>query len=333
MSIERVVVFSREDDIHAFALKRVAEDVGGPPVTILDTSVYPEHEFCFRWTDGVPSLHFRGPMPVVISASTAVWWRRPQGFSPSPEIVDPRMRRFVVTECDMTLEGGLAACSCHIVNDLFSERRASNKILQLQLARDIGFVTPETCVTNSVSDAEEMFREHNGDIVFKGQTDARFHLGETRPVTSAILEKSDKLRYAPVQFQWKVPCKHDLRVTVVGEDVFATRIDSGGAERPIDWRLDQSIPMEPCELDSQVVERCRALTRRLGLLYGAIDLRETPDGDLYFFEINPSGQFLFSDTPPDLPITQALYSLLTDTKMANNAMHTDGNSATLHSRR
>ena len=33
--------------------------------------------------------------------------------------------------------------------------------------------------------------------------------------------------------------------------------------------------------------------KRLNLLYGAIDLRLTPEGEYVFLEVNPGGQYLF----------------------------------------
>ncbi len=48
------------------------------------------------------------------------------------------------------------------------------------------------------------------------------------------------------------------------------------------------------------------LMRRLGLEYGAIDLRLTPDGEYVFFEVNPAGQFLFVEHACGLPISAAL---------------------------
>ena len=37
----------------------------------------------------------------------------------------------------------------------------------------------------------------------------------------------------------------------------------------------------------------RGVMRRLGLAFGAFDLRLTPEGEYVFLEVNPSGQFLF----------------------------------------
>jgi len=54
----------------------------------------------------------------------------------------------------------------------------------------------------------------------------------------------------------------------------------------------------------------RALMRRLGLVYGAIDLRLTPDGRYVFLEINPAGQFLYVEQQTGQPIAAALAALL-----------------------
>ena len=50
--------------------------------------------------------------------------------------------------------------------------------------------------------------------------------------------------------------------------------------------------------------------RRLGLLYGAIDLVETPDGRHVFLELNPSGEFFWLEQQPGLPISAALADIL-----------------------
>ena len=49
---------------------------------------------------------------------------------------------------------------------------------------------------------------------------------------------------------------------------------------------------------------------RLGLRYGAVDLRRTPDGRYVFFEVNPAGQWLFVEERTGLPITERVAALL-----------------------
>jgi glutathione synthase/RimK-type ligase-like ATP-grasp enzyme len=50
--------------------------------------------------------------------------------------------------------------------------------------------------------------------------------------------------------------------------------------------------------------------RRLGLVYGAIDLRLTGDGRYVFLEINPAGQFRYVEEQTGQPLAAALAARL-----------------------
>ena len=49
---------------------------------------------------------------------------------------------------------------------------------------------------------------------------------------------------------------------------------------------------------------------KLGLVYGAIDMRLTPNGRYVFLEINPAGQWLFIENRTGQPITMSLARIL-----------------------
>ena len=50
--------------------------------------------------------------------------------------------------------------------------------------------------------------------------------------------------------------------------------------------------------------------RALGLRYGAIDMILDQNGEYYFLECNPGGQFLFVEIQTQQPISLALASAL-----------------------
>ena len=68
--------------------------------------------------------------------------------------------------------------------------------------------------------------------------------------------------------------------------------------------------MEPATLPPTVAEACLRLARRLDLLLAGIDLKETPDGEYYCFEVNPSPGFLYYEQYTGQPISTALADLL-----------------------
>ena len=63
-------------------------------------------------------------------------------------------------------------------------------------------------------------------------------------------------------------------------------------------------------LPPDVEDSLRALMSELGLVYGAVDLRLTPEGEYVFLEVNPAGEFLFSEHGSGQPITDAVASWL-----------------------
>ena len=67
---------------------------------------------------------------------------------------------------------------------------------------------------------------------------------------------------------------------------------------------------EHYELDERTKSKIREFMRIIGLDTGSIDLRIAPDGETYFFEVNPSGQFLWLEADLGLPISASLVDLL-----------------------
>jgi len=112
-----------------------------------------------------------------------------------------------------------------------------------------------------------------------------------------------------VQFQQRI-AGDDLRVHVVADRIFATRITTPS----IDYRYaasdGQSILMQPAELPGEIAQRCIELARGLGLLLAGIDLKETLEGEYFCFEANPSPGFLFFERATGQPISTALAYLL-----------------------
>jgi hypothetical protein len=114
------------------------------------------------------------------------------------------------------------------------------------------------------------------------------------------------VRLAPVIFQEYVEGV-DLRVTVVGDRVFAAEIDARHTSYPCDMRMvvgEASI--RAVRLPEAVEAGLLALMRRLGLVYGACDLRRRAGGEHVFLEVNPAGQWLFVEQRTGLPIADAL---------------------------
>jgi hypothetical protein len=116
-------------------------------------------------------------------------------------------------------------------------------------------------------------------------------------------------------FQEKVEKVVELRITIVGFDVYPAAIDSNRvASGAVDWR--RAIPelgehWTAYELPAGVVTALIALLDRLEMNYGAVDMIVTPDGRHVFLEVNPIGQFYWIEHTVGHPISTSIAGLLT----------------------
>lgn len=95
---------------------------------------------------------------------------------------------------------------------------------------------------------------------------------------------------------------------MVGSRVFSTRI--GLSETTLDWRTAKTgVSFNSCDLPVDVRNRCQQYVARSGLSFGAIDLVES-NGNFYFLEINPNGEWGWLERPHGMPISSAICDLL-----------------------
>jgi glutathione synthase/RimK-type ligase-like ATP-grasp enzyme len=192
---------------------------------------------------------------------------------------------------------------------------AMMKTWQLPAAHHAGLEIPETLVTSDPSEARAFIDRLGRDrVVCKAFSATESHWRETRRVGAAEYQLLDRVQLAPVIFQELVPAEVDLRVTIVGEEVFAAAIHSQELPYPLDFRLfldtGRGVPMRPAVLPDEVTESLQRLLKAAGLRYGAVDMRRTPDGRHVFLEVNPAGQWRFVEEVTGQPITAAMARLL-----------------------
>ncbi len=88
--------------------------------------------------------------------------------------------------------------------------------------------------------------------------------------------------------------------------------------------------VRPVTLPPALTAGLLRLMRRLGLVYGAVDLRRRPDGSYVFFEVNPAGQWLFVEERTGMPISSEVAALLS--RLDADAREPDGDRERLAAR-
>lgn len=192
-----------------------------------------------------------------------------------------------------------------VVNRAEPQGSNGSKPYQAQLIARQGFWTPETLITNQPSLVRDFLREH-GRVVYKSTSGAR---SIVQQLTDADLERLDRIAWCPVQFQAYVP-GYDVRVHTIGGRVFATKVDSAAT----DYRYASAkAVLSEVELSDELAQACLSLAADLDLPFAGIDLKITPDGRVYCFEVNPSPAYSYYESHTGQPISAAVARYLMDT--------------------
>ena len=199
------------------------------------------------------------------------------------------------------------------INPLQAKRRADRKAVQMMQAKAVGLSIPQTLLSNDPQRIREFFKAHDGRVIYKSYVpaswtkDGRLYSTFTSPLNEALLEHDSALSQAPGIYLALVDKAYDLRITVMGRSIFASRIDSQQDGYYLtDWRANISADKfrsKRHQLPPHIEQQCLALVERMGLVFGCIDIIVTPEGDHVFLEINEMGQFLWLEREdPEIPL-------------------------------
>jgi RimK-like ATP-grasp domain len=274
---------------------------------------------------------------------SAVWFRR-WGFPIYPASFDRVTSAFCYSELTSFIYAFPHLNIHRWINPIDSERTASNKIFQLQLAKQLGLRVPRTLVTSNPEHVQS-FHQAYPSVVFKplsatsipyyfsnrkvqeyfatNYPKMEFDFGEepskmmifTQDLRDDHLNKLSALSWAPAIFQEKIQKLADIRVTVVGNEIFACRIDSqGNPETSTDFRKmadTTSVQHSTTDLPKELKAIILKMMRFLRLEFGCFDFAlEQGSEDYVFFEVNPSGQWLWIEDVTEVNISASIAQLL-----------------------
>lgn len=246
-----------------------------------------------------------------LSSVRSVYYRRPTAPE-FPNDMPAAARAVAATEARRGFGGLLAALSCPWLPPPGRAADAEYKPLQLRVAAESGLSVPRTLITNDAGAAREFADGLGSPVVYKPFTPVRGTIdGHSVAVYANVLQPDDlphpDIATTAHLFQEWVPKAHEVRLTVVGDQMFAAEIHAGSAAGRIDWRSDyDSLTYKSCDVPPSVTAGVRRMLDQLALPFGAFDFIVTPSGEWRFLEVNPNGQWGFVEQATGLPITAAI---------------------------
>lgn len=310
-----VLIVSGDEDVHVPPVVAEIRRLGGD-WDVLDlaripqfTSISVGHDVGRGWS---ARLGHPDGRELSSGAIEAIWWRRPRHYTLSPSVREQE-RDFAFDQVHEGMIGVWGAMKARWVNHPWRDSQATHKLSQLSVAYRLGFELPRTLVTTSREEARRFLGERRGARhVWKSLTPNPSRWLPTQMLDEAAADEIPSVDWAPVMFQEYVEGV-DLRVTVIGGEVFAAEIDARATTSPHDFRPVYGA----CRVGAtSISDASRALIMgamsELGLTYAAFDFRRSEDGREVFLEVNPAGQWLFVEQRTGQPIAAALARHLCD---------------------
>jgi hypothetical protein len=250
-----------------------------------------------------------------------VWYRKPVDPTPHPALSDAAAQGLALGETLELLTYLSVDRRVRWFNNPHDNRFSQRKLPQLFLAQELGLTTPRTLITNQPDLVRDFSTRISGRLLcksmkeqgFRGETDGYFIF--SRKVTPDELEAAcDQVAYCPTFFQEYIEKAHELRITIIGDDLYCCAIDSQKVEgAETDWRrLDPSrVPHNMVSLPAEIEDKLRLMMVHYGLSYAAFDMIVTPAGEYVFLEMNPNGQWLWIELMTGAPMTRSIIRMLT----------------------
>lgn len=259
---------------------------------------------------------------VDLSTICSVWYRRPITPVISEAITNQQFANFALSETQLFLRNLWYNIRGKWINDPDADKRAKEKGVSIRFALEAGMSVPDTLITNNPNSVYDFFHSHNNDIVVKplGIAEAKDINDKMMSVYTTRIRKEDEhfldsVIYAPTIFQEYIQKDFELRINVIGKEVFATAIYSQQTKRgKTDWRqalFHDQIQYSAFDLPEIVKSKCLEFMNLMDLRFGAIDMIVTPKGEYIFLEVNPAGQWAWIEFETGQPLLTAMVNLLT----------------------
>lgn len=232
----------------------------------------------------------------------SVWVRRPG--DPAAHAAQPSA--WLTAETRQALYGMLYSAAPAWMNHPGNADQARHKPWQLRVAHFSGFAVPPTVFTTAPRVAEQ-FAELYRDVVVKSASGPPPDDPAVALPTTLIGPDTDfgAVAAGPALLQRYVPKRADIRLTCVGDRLFAAR--KRAAPGQIDGRYGETgHGWEAVPVPDRITESALKYLSLAGLAYAAFDFAEDEEGVWWFLECNQGGQFGFVELETEQPIAEAV---------------------------
>lgn len=322
-----ILLITDKGDVHADFVTLELRKIGGDIIRMNTRDLACNSDLALgKWELARPwqlKFHFQDSNKIVTSESfDTIWYRKPESVEPDSNITEEHAKVFVKEEYSYFLRSFYNLYSQkRWVNPFWNLRHASQKLPNLELAVKLGLKIPKTLITNNPETAREFGEHCNWNLLVKtfhfsgfavNQTEA-WHCFAKHIDKEQFLQFAETINFAPTFLQQYIDKSIELRVTIIGEEVFTAAIHSQEIEKTkSDWRAIDSYQIKHTvyDLPVDITHKLLAFNRHYSLAFSTFDLILTPQGEYYFLECNPNGQWYWIEELTQMPMAKTMAKLL-----------------------
>lgn len=280
-------------------------DRQGVDYRILNQRKVLEHRLDLKFGAEMEGVLWSGEECILLSEVSAVYARVYEARKLSSVAAAAEQRQLEIVELEGALWTWMDITSARVLNRPAAMASNQSKPYQAFLIEKEGFSVPKTLITTD-PDQAQAFWSHHGEVIYKSISGVRSIVSRLKQGDEDRLQN---ISCCPTQFQAFVPGT-DYRVHVVGEKTFASKVEADVDDYRYAKQQGQSAELSAVELPTDIEARCIALSKTLDLPVAGVDLRLTPEGEWYCFEVNPSPCFTYYEHHTGQPIATAITEYL-----------------------
>lgn len=262
-----VLIVTQMFDPHTDCMVHLLQKMGHQPIRLHTADIPQIETLSFHLTnEGLRGGFYANGRQIDLQDIHTIWWRRPGRFQLPPDLPEDE-RVFANLELTATLGGIWDALDCYWMSKPHHIRLASYKPGQLKRAASLGFEVPRTLITTNPLHVQEFYEACCGQVIYKVLSDptlgftvraeemmkecvvdrgpgvdpiidwkrAKARITYTTVMQKKHLEMLEAVRLAPCQFQEYVPKQLELRVTIIGDEIFVAEILSIPSKAFLNW--------------------------------------------------------------------------------------------------
>jgi glutathione synthase/RimK-type ligase-like ATP-grasp enzyme len=317
--VSTIAVISHQGDAH---IPFVKPYLSSKLVVVDPYSILEGKELSYDFDGKVTKTSYRNR---TLHGVKSVWYRKPSRQDNEPLGVPRELEEYARSAIENHVQMIRSQFpDAFWLSDFYAINKARNKAWQLHVAASMGFRVPRTIITSDPDKARAFMDKHT-PVVIKSQAisfpaiNKKTYFFFAKRIAAGEEVNLQNLHLAPAIFQQAIDAAADIRITVVGDQAFAAVITAGtpkDSQTTVrDWRYDHAFGSARFtsydnDLSPELRTQCIDLVRKMGLVYGAIDLVIDQKGGIWFLEINPNGQWAFIEEETGQPIGKAIAHLL-----------------------